>query len=1558
MNTSSVYPDTNGLEIAIIGMTGRFPGASSVDELWQKLCDGAECITFFSDQELLASGIDPALLRLPNYVKAGGILGDIESFDASFFEFNPREAEILDPQHRFFLECAWEALEHAGYNPETYTGLIGVYAGIGMNHYFLSNVSSNHALLESLGSFQIMLGNDKDFMPTRVSYKLNLRGPSVNVNTACSTSLVAVHLACQSLLNGECDMALAGGVSIAVPQKQGYLYQEGGILSPDGHCRAFDARAQGTVGGSGVGIVVVKRLADALADGDCIHAVIKGSAINNDGSVKVGYTAPGVNGQGRVIRAAQLMAEIDAETITYVETHGTGTPLGDPIEIDALTQAFRISTQKNGFCAIGSVKANVGHLDAAAGVTGLIKTVLALKHKMLPPSLHFEQPNPQINFANSPFYVNRALAEWKAGSVPRRAGVSSFGIGGTNAHIILEEAPEMEAAGSARSCQLIVLSARTPSALEVASANLVDYCKQHPDCNLADLAYTLQVGRKAFSYRRVLVCHDLNELVRKLETRDAQQVWTQCCEGSDRAVVFMFPGGGAQYSNMASELYQIEPYFRRQIDLCAELLLPHLGLDLRSILYPGAEQLEEAAKQLRRTSIALPALFVTEYALARLWMAWGIAPQAMIGHSLGEYTAACLAGVFSLEDALSLVVLRGKLFESLPSGAMLSIPLPEHEVRALLSEKLSLAAVNGPSQCVVAGRAEDIDVMARLLTERELDVQQVHIDVAAHSEMVTPILSMFAGFVEKMELHAPTIPYISNVTGTWITAEEATDPHYWARHLRQTVRFTDGITELLNVPNWLLLEVGPGRTLSTLAKLQIESAQAQSVFSSLRHPHDRQSDTLFLLATLGKLWLAGVQIHWPELYAGERRLRVPLPTYPFERERFWIEPQEQPSARGTSAGVAGKKSDIAEWFYIPSWKRSMPQKPWEPGDLRGEQADWLIFVDDYGLGAHMAERLEREGQSVITVRVGGQFGRLSENSYTLNPCQDGDYQALLRDLRALNKLPQMIVTLWNITANEPPVPGPALFKDSQDTGYYSLILLIQSLEKEGVISLYQEKKKLSILVVANNLHEVTYEESISPEKATILGPCKVIPQEYPDVTCHCVDIVLPHGGTQQESRLLDQLLAEMRGPSSDTVIAYRGKQRWVQAFEAVYLDSQKKSARQLRQRGVYLITGGLGRVGLLLAEYLARTVQARLVLIGRSGLPPRAEWKSWLADSNEPDAIQRKIQRVQAMETSGAEVLVLSADVADEEQMQAAVRQTFERFGALHGVLHAAGVTADKSISCPLNEIDRAASAVQFRPKVHGVYVLEKVLRDKGIDFCLLFSSNAAILGGLGFVAYAAANLFMDAFSNRQNAMQDVPWISANWDGWPGEEEEEQERVFRTSMDRYIMSSQEAVEAFERLVTRSTVGQVVVSTGDLQPRMSIWLARGASRATASSEKVGTPVPQHQRPELRSTYAAPSNEFERRIAEIWQNLLGVEQVGIFDNFFELGGHSLLGTQLVSRLRDVFQIKLPLSCLFESPTVAELATAVVQRLAGQIDSELLVELEQLSQDEVQTMLTSGM
>ncbi len=878
--------------IAVIGMAGRFPGAKNIEEFWMNLRDGVESISFFSEQELMASGIDPTEFNASQYVKASAVLEDTEWFDASFFGISPRDAELTDPQHRIFLECAWEALENAGYTADSYRGRIGIYAGAGMNTYLLFNLFNlfeNRKLFKSNWRARIVIGNEKDSLTTRVSYKLDLKGPSVNVNTMCSTSLVAVHLACQSLLSGECEMALAGGVEIVVPQKVGYMYQEGGVDSPDGHCRAFDRDAKGTVWGNGVGIVVLKRLADAITDGDTICAVIRGTAINNDGSSKVGYTAPSMQGQAEVIAEALEVACVEPETITYIEAHGTGTPLGDPIEIAALTQAFRTKTTKKCFCAVGSVKTNIGHLGAAAGIAGLIKTALALQHQILPSSLHFKQANPQIDFANSPFYANNKLSEWKPVDTPRRAGVSSFGIGGTNAHAILEEAPPLELSGPSRPYHLVTVSAKTVTALSISRINLAKHIRQHPDINPADLAYTLKVGRKAFSHRFTAVCQNLEDIAVALEMQKPGKVLSAQQAPRNCPVVFMFPGQGTQYVNMALELYQIEPTFKRWIDYCAEFLKSYVEIDIRNVLYPESTQTEVAEQLLKQTYIVQPILFAIEYSLAKLWMEWGIHPQAMVGHSLGEYVAACLAGVFSLEDALALVAKRGQMIQALPEGAMLAVSLPAQELHSFLNNNLFLAANNSPSRSVVSGPKDVVSELANQLRQNNIACRPILTSHAFHSSMMDPIIAPFIEEVRKVHLSPPELPYISNVTGNWITAEQATKPDYWAEHIRSTVRFMEGIDTLLQLPDCIMLEVGPGRTLYSLTKQHQNRPGNHLILPSLRDPAEKDSDEHFLLKALGKLWLEGTEINWSAFYAHEHRQRIPLPTHPFERKRHWIE---------------------------------------------------------------------------------------------------------------------------------------------------------------------------------------------------------------------------------------------------------------------------------------------------------------------------------------------------------------------------------------------------------------------------------------------------------------------------------------------------------------------------------------------------------------------------------------------------------------------------------------------------------------------------------------------
>ncbi|NMG06756.1 type I polyketide synthase [Brasilonema sp. UFV-L1] len=1555
--------------IAIIGMAGRFPGAKNIEEFWQNLRAGVESISDFTDEELISSGIDPAVVSDPNYIKAGAVLEDTDLFDASFFGFNHREAEITDPQHRLFLECAWEALENAGYDSTRCESRIGVYAGAGLNNYLSFDLTRDR--IGSASCYQTLIGNDKDFLTTRVSYKLNLTGPSVTLQTACSTSLVATTLACQSLLNYQCDMALVGGVSIRVPQKVGYLYQEEGVLSPDGHCHAFDTKAKGTVLGNGVGVVVLKRLADALADGDCIHAVIKGSAINNDGSLKVGYTAPSVDGQAEVIAEAQALAGIEPETVSYIEAHGTGTALGDPIEIAALSKVFRASTQKKGFCAIGSVKTNVGHLDTAAGVTSLIKTILALKHKQIPPSLHFKESNPQIDFANSPFYVNTTLSEWKTNGTPRRAGVSSFGIGGTNAHVILEEAPVAEVSSFSRPWQLLMLSAKTSSALETATANLTNYLQQQPDLNLADVAYTLQVGRQGFEHRRTVVCSSIEDAVNALA--DPKRVLTSIQETQERPIAFMFPGLGTHYVNMAIELYQAEPTFKEQIDRCCLLLKPQLNLDLLDVLYPkknhadagnqkhntpsagldlrkmlgrSEEQADEATQKLNQTVLTQPAIFVIEYALAQLWMSWGIRPAAMIGYSIGEYVAATLAGVLSLEEALTLVAKRAQMIQQLPSGAMLAVPLSEKQVQPFLNEKLSLSAVNGSSLCVVAGFTDAVEELEQQLTQKGLVCRRIVTSHAFHSVMMEAIAQPLIDLVKTFSFQPPKIPYLSNVTGTWITAAEATDPNYWMKHLCQAVRFASGVQELCKKDNPILLEVGPGQTLSSLALQCMESDQAaqQIVLPSLRHSYDQQPDLAFLLNTLSRLWLAGVQIDWSGFYGHERRHRIPLPTYPFERQRYWIEPQKNIRDVNLNQAALEQKLDIKDWFYIPSWKRSVPPISFEPRRLTVEKQCWLVFIDTCGIGTQIVEKLEGENQNVIIVKVGEQFCHTSEWEYTINPQNRNDYDALLKAIRNLGQFPTIIAHLWNITPNEHISSRLESFEKTQDIGFWSLLFLAQALGEQNITDTIQ------IGVVSNNMQQLLDEEELCPEKATIIGPCRVISQEYSNITCRSIDITLPQSGTRQWEQLIDQLLAELAASTSDPVIVYRGNQRWVQCFEPLPMEGKTVPTARLRQEGVYIITGGLGEIGLVIAEYLAKTVRAKFVLTGRKGLPPKAEWNQWLSTHDEQDLLSTKIKKVQSLEELGAEVLVLTADVTNLKQMQAVVDQVRDRFGEIHGVIHAAGVPTEGLIRLKTTEL---ATRV-IEPKLKGTLVLDAVLKDVNLDFLVLFSSNTAITGGVGKVDYCAASAFLDAFAHYNFSLGKMHTVSINWDWWQGNSWSnklmlivpEIQEQFNQVLEKYGITFEEGVDAFSRILS-TKLPQVVVSTQNLQTVIDKFKIFAGSLSLEKLEESHQLATKHSRPILGTAYIAPSNELEQKIADSWQELLGIEQVGVNDNFFDLGGHSLLATQLVSQLRKDFQVELSLRHIFEAPTIAELALM--------IEDLILRELEELTEGEAKELVS---
>ncbi|MBV9789244.1 MAG: SDR family NAD(P)-dependent oxidoreductase, partial [Chloroflexi bacterium] len=1481
--------DRYSADIAVIGMAGRWPGAATVDQLWQNFRDGVEAVTSWSDDELLAAGVDPALLRDPNFVKAGSHLEDADLFDADFFGLTPKEAQILDPQQRLFIESAWNAIEGAGYDPSSYKGAIGVFAGVGLSTYLLNNLYPNTELIETLGTLPLVLGNDKDSLTTRTAYLLDLQGPCFTVQTYCSTSLVSVSIACNSLLNRESDMTLAGGVLVQVPQKSGYMYQEGGVASPDGRCRAFDAKANGSPLGNGVAVVLLKRMEDALRDGDTIHAVIRGSAVNNDGSLKVGYTAPGVRGQSNVILEALANADVDPEEISYIEAHGTGTPLGDAIEFAALVKAFRKTTDKNGFCAIGSAKTNLGHLDRAAGATGLIKTVLALKHKQIPPSLNYEQSSTQIDFANSPFFVNTTLRPWETGGKPRRAGVSAFGMGGTNAHVVLEEAPELPRTEPIKPWQLLILSAKSEAALDRATANLADQLEQQPDLALDDVAYTLQVGRRRFDHRRVVVARDSADAITKLRAPNGSQAQTSNHDGVERAVAYVLPGVGDHYVGMGQGLYATEPVFRQAVDRCCAVLRPLLGVDLRDHLFLSEPPSDDPATTtdlramlnrapaapttLDQTQFAQPAVFVIGYALAQLWQHTGVAPASLLGYSLGEYLAATLAGVFSLEDGLTLVAERARLIAALPHGAMLAVALPVDEVRALLPQDLDIASINGPRATVVAGPLDAVAALERLLAQREVSCRRLPTTHAFHSRMMEPIADQIATLVSRFRRAAPQIPYVSNVTGTWITAEQAQDPAYWAQHLVAPVQFDAGVQTLLATEP-VVLEVGAGQGLSAFIKQHpaCSTDQLRRVLPSLRASYERVADRAQWLGTLGKLWLNGVTPTWTRLHTENRR-RVPLPTYPFERQRFWIDAPKRHQPQLTARASSGKKPDIADWFYTPIWKQiDLPAS-----SSTTEAQNWLILADSQGVSAALSQQLVAAGQHVVSVTPGDAFGR-DKIGYTVRPDALADYTALLKDLRAADQLPQRIVHAWSLTSGEDP-------QRQQELGFYSLIALAQALGEA------HNDEAITLLVLINETQPVQPGDALSPHKATILGPARVIPQEYPHIRCRAIDI----------DAYSEALFDEIRSSAADPMIAYRQGRRWSETFQPTRLENAGTPHR-LRQQGVYLITGGLGEVGLIMAEYLARTAQARLVLVGRSALPAPERWDAWTHDHPD-DRASRVIARLRELEAHGAQVLTVSADVTDEQAMRGVVETALRHFGRLDGVIHAAGETSESSFGA-IQELERATAERHFGAKLNGTLVLERVLADQPLDFVLLLSSLSAVLGGLGFAAYTAANIAMDRVAERQAGR----WTSINWDTWLGE----RTSTFGATVADFAMSPAEGMEAFAR-VLGSDLPRIVHSTGDLDARIKQWVLL-ESLVDRADSRTGS---------LRSiTPAVNINDYEQRVIAIWRQVLGVDQIGLHDNFFDLGGNSLIGLQLIAQLKKEFQIQIPAVALFEAPTVSAL------------------------------------
>ncbi|MBD8496929.1 condensation domain-containing protein [Paenibacillus arenosi] len=1394
MNTQA-HDDRNGLEVAVIGMSCRFPGARDIHQFWENVKNGLDTISDFTDEQLEQAGVEREWIADPNYVKAKGIIGDAEMFDPSFFGYTPTEAALMDPQIRIFHECAWTALEDAGYDPKSYKRPIGLYAGASSNlDWKAKTILSDQ---QDMDDFSKSILSDKDLLAQLVAYKLHLTGPVNTVHAACATSLVSIHLACQALIGGECDIALAGGVSITTPETQGYFYYEHMHESPDGRNRAFDTQAQGTIFSNGAGIVVLKMLEDALADGDHIYAVVKGSALNNDGSRKTGFTAPSPKGQAEVIKAALKVAEVSSETISYVEAHGTATPVGDPIEIEALKLAY--DSNKTGFCKIGSVKSNFGHLDAAAGIAGFIKTALSLKNKQIPPSLHYTASNPRIDFVHSPFQVNTELQPWKQENGPLRAGVSSFGIGGTNAHVILEEAPieseeheevETNAAHETSKEHLIVLSARTESSLQQIEARLAEYLNENPDVDVANAAFTLQMGRRGFAYRSYVIGSRAGDIANTLRSGGSIRSDDSCKD--KRSIMYILPrfDPSISYLNMGYDFYENEATFRTNMDECFGILQSLYGRDVKTLLYPESSGRQWTPVEQEAGILLYAAAFRASiaYSFAALLKDWGIHPQIMIGDEHGKAVWACLSGKMSLLETLQSV----KEAEE-PSTAV-----------SVVDREFSFYAISDN------GRFEENPQFSEAIV--------IHLD-----------------FSDRYP--------VGDEMRTW-------------------------------------------------------------------------SDiSLYTMRIVGECWRHGIEPNWANMHRNKHLKRVSLPGYCFDRQLYTIKDQSyQAFAQSYFRTTLSKQANIAQWLYAPAWESSLLFSSSAVGTDKGI---WLIFSDEAGFGMEVAEQMKQAGYEVVTVQQGESYSQIKESRYCIRPDMYMDYVKLLESIVSGGKQVYKVVHMWSVSAvHQFPLHVDAVQR-AQISGFYSLVHLANALREQLL-------GEITVDVVTNNTMQITSDERLHPEKALILGPCKVIPQEYPNVNCRYIDMELD--GHEEiafrHAKFTRQLCREITANSDDTVVAYRGNTRWLQSYKPIVSDEPKQEQIPLRQGGVYLITGGLGRVGYVLAKYLATAWNAKLVLTGSTPIPDKQNWEQWLQAHDEQDPISCKIRLIQELERAGAVVWACQAEAGNQEQMLVVVQEMENRFGTIHGVIHAAGARDDDS-SGLLEQQNKPFCERQFSPKVYGLLVLEQVLRGKELDFCLLTSSLSSILGGLGHSSYSAANIFMDVFAQQMNRLIDVPWISVNWDSWAIFEQGHETGIGKEVM-QLAMTPEEGIHVFKRALYRKEACQIIVSTADLKARMERWIQRSALRTDEDNQGTFVSLTGHMD---NDEIFVSIEQVEHTLAQIWKNVLGVAAVSPTDNFFDLGGDSLKAVTILSLIFKKLRLKVPLAAFFNAATIRQLSQYVI-------------------------------
>lgn len=1541
MSTTTIMSDE---AVAVVGMSVRVPGARCLSRFWQNLEAGRDTVRTFTEEELREAGVSANTLAHPAYIPRKPFVDGVADFDVDYFRTSPREAALLDPQQRLLLECAYEALHDAGIAPRHVDATTGVFVSGKLSQYLIQHIWPRLASDPGMG-FEALISNDKDYLATQLSYRLDLHGPSMSIQTACSSSLSAISVAVQNLYSYQCDVALAGGVALGLPLISGYLHIEGGPFSRDGRCRPFDREASGTVFGDGAGVVVLKRLADAVADGDDIYAVVLGSAVTNDGARRVGFTAPGVEGQREAASLALGVAGVGPASIELIEAHGSGTVLGDPIEVAALAQAYSTgrSDRARG-CVLGSVKSNLGHLENAAGIASFVKAVLALRHRVLPPTAHFEVPNPDLELESTPFSILAEARPWEPGSEPRRAAVASVGIGGTNVHLVLEEAPARALPRSAERPQFLTLSSHRADLLDGAAEALATHMESAGGGSLEQVAWTLQKSQSQGEHRRTVVAGDWTRAIEAL--RDPAE-FVDGKAPDARQAAFLLPGVGDQYRGVGAALYRTNDVFRESMDRGCRFLLERTGqdvlglfttkddlaaekpMDFAAMVGRGSRKREDTV--LSQTLIAQPGVFVFELALARAWAAYGVEPSALLGYSVGEYVAATIAGVFEFEDALHVVSERARLIEALPEGGMVAVLGSREDILPLLEEDAYLAAVNGPGQCVLSGGLTGLDRVVARLDEAGLTHRRLEAKHPFHSPLMAEVSEKLVALFDTVRLRAPQIPIVSNVTGNWLSPEEATNGRYWARHLQQTIEFDRCLSTLRSSDPGVLLEVGSGRALCSMAQ-QHGTAHDLHTVASTPSRFEATDAAVYWTHALGRLHGHGVAIAWDAVSGGNACGATHLPAPPLHRERFWIaRPEDQPGA--VRALETRKNENLHEWFYVPVWEEHRPAAG--SGATSARSGELCILYDDASEAVgKLASELLATGCRLVRVFEGEEFVRLEpgrttggeEAIFELDPRSDEHPGRLLEACGAAGR----VTWIHTWSGLNSATSGSRGVDATIDRSYHSLVHVVQAIQEYGLDS-------VRLTVVTSGLFSVTGVDADVPERAVLMGPVLAIPREVPTCTAHVLDV--DAAIVDDADGYAERVIGELANESPERLLVARGSRCWVRRYRPVEMEAVAESARQDGLR--VLITGGLGELGLGLARALAERGCCSLALITRRELPARSDWDTSVADKFD-DLTKEVIARILELEGMGARVSVHRADVADRVSLARALEEVRATLGGIDRILHAAGVLESGLMALKSREQSNRVIA----PKVQGTLNLLELTTSDRVESFALFSSTAAMSPPAGEVDHCAGNAAMDAIAELHRE-EGRPVVSINWGPWESRfMEQPMESVpphLQGRFDAYrrlgAIRIDEGLDCLEHAVTAGW-SRVVISS-----RLVDVMGHGAIEPTTPSESGATRPAllddvsaRRQRPSLSNPYLAPETETQERVASVWAELLGVDEIGIDDHFLEIGGNSLLASQLVAELRASFSTGLTLREILGSPTVRAVALYLDEDRTGtSVDDE---------------------